>query len=168
MDLCFLRIPVGKRPNFTKQQSRGLFPGARVTRGRDWKWGDQDGGSGHVGQLTEITSWNGVERAGANVMWSLLSRNTYRTGHMGEVRFGKCSGLGLETVIPIPFSRGSRVPNFSHRYSKRHFLSSSTSVPKFCRISFSGQQSNPVSRQRFPESRSVFWSDPGIREYPLA
>ena len=30
-----------------------------------------------------------MERAGANVMWSLLSRNTYRTGHMGEVRFGK-------------------------------------------------------------------------------
>ena len=84
-----LRIPVGKRSNFTKRQSRGLFPGARVTRGRDWKWGDQDGGGGHVGQLTEITSWNGVERAGANVMWSLLSRNTYRTGHMGQVRFGK-------------------------------------------------------------------------------
>lgn len=87
MDIFFLlRIPVGKRSNFTKQQSRGLFPGARVTRGRDWKWGDQDGGSSHVGQLTEITSWNGVVRAGANVMWSLLSRNTYRTGHMGEVR----------------------------------------------------------------------------------
>ncbi|CAH3156852.1 unnamed protein product [Porites lobata] len=87
-------IPVGKRPNFTKQQSRGLFPGARVTRGRDWKWGDQDGGGGHVGQLTEITSWNGVERAGANVMWSLLSRNTYRTGHMGEVDL-KCSSSAI-------------------------------------------------------------------------
>ncbi|CAH3156860.1 unnamed protein product, partial [Porites lobata] len=87
-------IPVGKRSNFTKQQSRGLFPGARVTRGRDWKWGDQDGGGSHVGQLTEITSWNGVERAGANVMWSLLSRNTYRTGHMGEVDL-KCSSPAI-------------------------------------------------------------------------
>lgn len=87
-------IPVGKRSNFTKQQSRGLFPGARVTRGRDWKWGDQDGGGSRVGQLTEITSWNGVERAGANVMWSLLSRNTYRTGHMGEVDL-KCSSSAI-------------------------------------------------------------------------
>ncbi|XP_073251415.1 E3 ubiquitin-protein ligase MIB2-like isoform X2 [Porites lutea] len=86
-------IPVGKRSNFTKQQSRGLFPGARVTRGRDWKWGHQDGG-GNVGQLTEITSWNGVERAGANVMWNLLSRNTYRTGHMGEVDL-KCSSSAI-------------------------------------------------------------------------
>ena len=113
MDLCFLRIPVGKRPNFTKQQSRGLFPGAQVTRGRDWKWGDQDGGSGNVGKLTEITSWNEVERAAANVMWNLHSRNTYRTGHMGEVRFDKCLRLGLETVILILHYRSffTRIPH---------------------------------------------------------
>ena len=47
-----------------------------------------------------------MERAGANVMWSLLSRNTYRTGHMGEVRFGKLMpSTGLEAVIQILHSR---------------------------------------------------------------
>ena len=80
-------IPVGKRANCTKVQSKGFFPGARVTRGRDWKWGEQDGGSGRVGALTEIIAWYGTNRAGANVTWDPLSENTYRIGYMGSVGF---------------------------------------------------------------------------------
>lgn len=82
---CSPRVPVGKRSNCTKVQSKGFFPGAKVTRGRDWKWGEQDGGNGRVGILTEICAWSGVERAGAKVTWNVLSKNTYRTGHMGSV-----------------------------------------------------------------------------------
>ena len=33
---------------------RGIFPGARVVRGVDWQWEDQDGGNGRRGKVTEI------------------------------------------------------------------------------------------------------------------
>lgn len=33
---------------------RGIFPGARVTRGVDWQWEDQDGGDQRRGKVTEI------------------------------------------------------------------------------------------------------------------
>ena len=42
-------------------------------------------------------------------------------------------------------------------------------VPKFWQIPLPWYQSNPESHQdifRFPESRTVFWSNPGSREYP--
>ena len=33
---------------------RGIFPGARVVRGVDWQWEDQDGSSGLRGKVTEV------------------------------------------------------------------------------------------------------------------
>jgi hypothetical protein len=33
-----------------------LKSGTRVRRGRDWKWGDQDGGSGNLGTVTKDQS----------------------------------------------------------------------------------------------------------------
>ncbi|KAJ7393466.1 E3 ubiquitin-protein ligase mib1 [Desmophyllum pertusum] len=78
-------IPVGKRTNFVKLQSKGFFPGAKVSRGRDWNWGEQDGGNGRVGTLSEIIAWSGVERSGADVIWYMLRNNTYRTGYQGSV-----------------------------------------------------------------------------------
>ena len=38
-------------------QVRGIFPGARVIRGVDWQWEDQDGGNGRRGKVTEIQDW---------------------------------------------------------------------------------------------------------------
>ena len=38
--------------------ARGVFPGARVVRGHDWKWGDQDGGLGREGSVQEIDGWH--------------------------------------------------------------------------------------------------------------
>lgn len=37
-----------------KIHARGIFPGARVVRGVDWQWEDQDGGNGRRGKVTEI------------------------------------------------------------------------------------------------------------------
>ena len=37
-----------------KITARGIFPGARVVRGVDWQWEDQDGGNGRRGKVTEI------------------------------------------------------------------------------------------------------------------
>jgi len=62
-----------------------------VARGRDWKWGDQDGGNGRVGTLSEITAWSELQRSGAKVIWNLLRSNTYRTGYQGSV----CSNIKI-------------------------------------------------------------------------
>lgn len=86
-------IPAGKRAGAVKVQSKGFFSGAKVTRGRDWKWDDQDGGSGRIGTLTEITAWSNVERAGAKVIWNILRNNTYRAGYQGSVDL-KCTTPG--------------------------------------------------------------------------
>ena len=52
-----------------------LTVGTRVTRGPDWKWADQDGGSGKVGTVTEVKS-TGV----AGVAWDGGTSNVYRWG----------------------------------------------------------------------------------------
>jgi len=39
---CF-RVKVGRRSKAAKIEARGIFVGARVVRGPDWDWGDQDG-----------------------------------------------------------------------------------------------------------------------------
>jgi len=45
---------VEPRRKSKKITSRGIFPGARVVRGVDWQWEDQDGGNGRRGKVTEI------------------------------------------------------------------------------------------------------------------
>ena len=76
-----------KRANFVKVKSRGFFPGAKVSRGRDWEWGNQDCGNGHVGTLSDIASWEYATRAGARVVWNNHQSYVYRTGYRGLVSF---------------------------------------------------------------------------------
>jgi len=47
------------------------------------------------------------------------------------------------------------------------FFPSPHPCSKFWRIPLPGQQSNPASRQHFPESRNVFWSNPETGKCPL-
>ena len=60
MLLCFevcclcLRVCMETRRKSKKITVRGIFPGARVIRGVDWQWEDQDGGNGRRGKVTEI------------------------------------------------------------------------------------------------------------------
>ena len=41
--LCHSRVKVPKRRDSAKIQAMGNFAGARVVRGPDWDWGNQDG-----------------------------------------------------------------------------------------------------------------------------
>ena len=43
MDLC--RVPVPARSGGRRVKAKGFFKGAVVSRGKDWSWDDQDGGS---------------------------------------------------------------------------------------------------------------------------
>lgn len=40
------RVLVGPRRGETKVPLRGIFIGAKVVRGHDWDWSNQDGGEG--------------------------------------------------------------------------------------------------------------------------
>ena len=81
------RVFVGRREGKRKVQTKGIFAGARVTRGPDWDWENQDGGPGCVGQVTDIRGWDMESfRSVANVVWQSTVTNVYRVGHKGKVK----------------------------------------------------------------------------------
>uniref|UniRef100_A0A182NP47 RING-type E3 ubiquitin transferase n=1 Tax=Anopheles dirus TaxID=7168 RepID=A0A182NP47_9DIPT len=79
-----IRLP--PRKGATKIQLKGIFVGARVTRGPDWEWNNQDGGPGKTGRVMEIRGWDNEScRSVASVAWASGSTNVYRLGHKGNV-----------------------------------------------------------------------------------
>lgn len=78
------RIPLEPRRKTKKIAIRGIFPGARVVRGVDWQWEDQDGGNGRRGKVTEIQDWSAASpRSAAYVIWDNGAKNLYRVGFEG-------------------------------------------------------------------------------------
>ncbi|CAI8023114.1 E3 ubiquitin-protein ligase mind-bomb [Geodia barretti] len=68
----------------------GLFYGAEVVRGTDWRWNDQDGGVGRTGKVVEVLDWSneggsGYERSVVLVTWENGNKKKYRAGHRGKV-----------------------------------------------------------------------------------
>ena len=57
--------------------------GLRVVRGPDWKWGDQDGGEGHLGTVIESGEETAVGRV-VLVLWDTGNRSNYRCGLEGS------------------------------------------------------------------------------------
>ena len=51
------------------------YVGAKVMRGPDWKWRNQDGGEGNIGTIENVQAniW-------VSVRWSRASWNSYRVG----------------------------------------------------------------------------------------
>lgn len=81
-----LGVRVPPRKGSQRIQLRGIFVGAKVVRGPDWEWNDQDGGEGKTGRVMEIRGWdNETCRSVANVSWVTGSTNVYRLGHKGNV-----------------------------------------------------------------------------------
>ena len=78
------RLLVESRRKSKKITTRGIFPSARVIRGVDWQWEDQDGGSGKRGKVTEIQDWSATSpRSAAYIMWDNGAKNLYRVGFEG-------------------------------------------------------------------------------------
>ncbi|XP_075028394.1 E3 ubiquitin-protein ligase MIB2 isoform X2 [Calonectris borealis] len=84
-------VLVSPRQNLTRITLKGTFQGAKVVRGPDWEWGNQDGGEGKTGRVVDIRGWD-VEtgRSVASVTWSDGTTNVYRVGHKGKVDL-KCT-----------------------------------------------------------------------------
>ncbi|XP_055383755.1 E3 ubiquitin-protein ligase mind-bomb [Condylostylus longicornis] len=78
------RIMLEPRRKSKKIAVRGIFPGARVVRGVDWQWEDQDGGVGRRGKVNEIQDWSSASpRSAAYVVWDNGAKNLYRVGFEG-------------------------------------------------------------------------------------
>nr|CAG4646871.1 EOG090X02DA [Megafenestra aurita] len=78
------RVLLEPRRKSKKIGIRGIFAGARVVRGVDWQWEDQDGGNGRRGKVTEIQDWSAASpRSAAYVIWDNSAKNLYRVGFEG-------------------------------------------------------------------------------------
>ena len=81
------RLLLPKRKISVKVRTIGIHPGAKVVRGKDWEWGDQDGGRGSEG---EVKSYEAVSRENSSrnlvrVEWPHSVANSYRLGFHGKV-----------------------------------------------------------------------------------
>ncbi|XP_053308066.1 E3 ubiquitin-protein ligase MIB2 isoform X3 [Spea bombifrons] len=79
-------VILGPRQGLQRAMLKGIFQGAKVVRGPDWEWGNQDGGEGKLGRVVDIRGWD-VEtgRSVASVTWADGTTNVYRVGHKGKV-----------------------------------------------------------------------------------
>ncbi|XP_029651673.1 E3 ubiquitin-protein ligase MIB2-like isoform X2 [Octopus sinensis] len=98
-------VKMPKRANSTKMEAWGIFKGAKVLRGNDWDWGNQDGGEGKPGKVRDIRGWDLESgRSVANVVWSNSQMNVYRVGHKGKVdlKATQCASGGMFYVDHLP------------------------------------------------------------------
>ena len=65
-----------------------IFVGARVCRGRDWKWGRQDSGDGHLGTVRSFESNEEVV-----IVWDNGTAANYRCCGQFDLRFVRNSLL---------------------------------------------------------------------------
>ena len=79
------RAKVGKRRGTSRLQAKGIFPGAKVVRGPDWKWENQDGGEGKEGVVIDIRNWKHVPSSCVLVSWNYAKKGMYRVGFEGKV-----------------------------------------------------------------------------------
>ncbi|XP_033731449.1 E3 ubiquitin-protein ligase MIB2-like, partial [Pecten maximus] len=89
-------VEVPKRFTSNKQRSLGMFPGAKVVRGTDWDWSDQDGGAGSSGTVAGLRSYEeGIgDRNSVTVTWEKTQKTAkYRVGFEGKVDL-KCKVEG--------------------------------------------------------------------------
>ena len=109
----------------------GIGIGSRVVRGRDWRYGDQDGGAGGRGTVVELRRWrasadgDGADAStiGARVLWDQGGRvNTYRFSEVpgavtsgGAAEAATVGACDLEVVgwRAVSAERLSSVPSYT-------------------------------------------------------
>ncbi|XP_022099973.1 E3 ubiquitin-protein ligase MIB1-like [Acanthaster planci] len=104
-------IEVPCRFGAIKCRSLGIFPGARVVRGPDWEWSDQDGGDGIVGTVCKVSGGQGTHRSWVTVQWPNLTTNQYRRGHQGkqDLRYTEKDTTGEFYIHHLPRLDAARV-----------------------------------------------------------
>ncbi|CAG2162780.1 unnamed protein product, partial [Oppiella nova] len=93
------RVIIEPRRKGKKIAVKGIFPGARVVRGVDWQWEDQDGGNGKRGKVTEVQDWSAASpRSAAYIIWDNGAKNLYRVGFEGMADLKVVSDVKGHTV----------------------------------------------------------------------
>ncbi|CAI5448918.1 unnamed protein product [Caenorhabditis angaria] len=78
--------------------------GAKVIRGKDWRWDDQDGGEGKIGKIVR-----GPESGWVDVVWENGYSNSYRYGASGHFDVERVSSSS-NTLTNLP-ATSSSVPS---------------------------------------------------------
>ncbi|KAG5886403.1 hypothetical protein JTB14_030762 [Gonioctena quinquepunctata] len=98
-------VDLPPRANCRKCELHGIFVDAKVVRGYNWEWGNQDGGEGKIGVVLDIRGWdNESSRSVVNVRWQFGSTNVYRLGHKGncDIKFIESSSGGYYYPDHLP------------------------------------------------------------------
>lgn len=74
-----------------------MVPGARVVRGLDWKWRDQDGPGG--GPPGEGTITGDIHNGWIDVAWDHGAANSYRMGAEGKYDLKLAPGIRLFRIV---------------------------------------------------------------------
>lgn len=77
-------------------EARGIYPGAKVSRGPDWEYCNLDGEE--IGTVTKITNWLENTSSAAHVSWESGTEGTYRLGYQGKV-----SNLEFYNDVELPY-----------------------------------------------------------------
>jgi E3 ubiquitin-protein ligase mind-bomb len=94
------RERVGSRQEADRVPVKGTFPGARVTRGCDWKWGDQDGGVSGI--VLAVKGWRNETKVytyAVHIRGNDLTRSEEATSsvrlysHLSDLAASRCSFL---------------------------------------------------------------------------
>lgn len=107
---------VKKRATSQKMRAFGIFPGSIVVRGKDWNYGNDDGGTGSKGKVTDLInhSTDTGARNAVRVAWEKGKKGDYRIGASGKVDV-KC----LETSVGHDYYRDHLyVPDSSIRLTR--------------------------------------------------
>ena len=79
-------VKVPKRQMAQRQKLIGIDIGAKVLRGPNWRWANQDGGHGQIGEVIAIVNFSlDTDRDAAEVTWGNDHTNVYRLGFEGSV-----------------------------------------------------------------------------------
>ncbi|XP_056015848.1 uncharacterized protein LOC125675787 isoform X3 [Ostrea edulis] len=106
--------------------------GCLVTRGPDWEWGNQDGGTGNIGSVYRVD-----DRAIIHVRWPNGNKSNYRFGFDGK----------FDVTLCDPFS--SEVKRNLQQQNPMALASSHTTVPE---TSFAESTKNIDKKAEKPES----------------
>ena len=99
--------------------------GIRVVRGQNWTWGEQDGGEGCLGTVTDIghtdTTGN-VPPQCAAVQWDHGYRNTYRVGYDNQydLRIFDTAAVGRYILVMGNMTPQCAMVQSDHRYRNTH------------------------------------------------
>lgn len=81
------KVLLPPRRDSAKTRACGMFPGASVVRGADWRYGEQDGNSSvRTGKVQAVADWGvGGSRDAVEVVWDTGPARLYRIGRDGKV-----------------------------------------------------------------------------------